>query len=87
MKKLVCYLKAIPFFIKSGIWCPHVYKEVGMDKGIVIARQNNFRISNNLIHNNGETVYPHATIIRNKCIYCGHEDLSWYDNEPVRISD
>lgn len=85
MKRLLCYLKAMPFFIKSGIWCPHEYEEGIRETGIVITTQNGFRISDNLLHNANETVHPKATILRGKCIYCGHEDVSWYDTEPYVV--
>lgn len=67
------------------MWCPHVYKEIGSDTGIVITTKNGFRISDNLLHDSKETVHPKAIIIRSKCICCGHEELSWYDSEPLLI--
>ncbi len=85
MRKLICYLKAIPFFIRSGVWCPHRYKEESKETGIVIATDNSFRISDNFLHSNKEIVYPKATIIRSKCVHCGNEDISWYNTEPFVI--
>lgn len=83
---MLCYLRAIPFYLCSGIWCPHVYKEIGSDKGIVITTKNSFRISDNFTHGENETVHPGAIIIRSKCTCCGHEELSWYDSEPLLIN-
>lgn len=81
MKKIICYLKAIPFFIRSGVWCPHVYGENVYEPTIIIATQNHFRVSKDYIHNEHEKVYPNATLIKNKCIYCGHEITSWYNGK------
>ena len=58
------------------MWCPHIYKEIGTDKGIVIATKNSFRISDNYLHNENETVHPRAIIIRSRCTCCGREELS-----------
>ncbi len=88
MKKflyLLCYLKAIPFYIKTGVWCPHIYEEESREIGIVITTKNGFRVSDSLLHNANETIHPKATILRNKCVCCGHEDISWYDTEPYVI--
>lgn len=87
MKQFICYLKAVPFYIKTGIWCPHIYKEDDKFNGIIIATNKSFRISNNYAHRKNEVVHPKATIIRSKCICCGKEYLSWYDQEPLIISD
>ncbi len=87
MKRLLCYLKAIPFFIKSGVWCPHVYKDEKREHTIIIATQNGFRVSKSMNHRIGETVHPNATLIKSKCIYCGKEDLSWFDREPLLIEE
>ena len=79
MKRLLCYLKAIPFFLKTGVWCPHIYIEVKREKAIVISTDNSFRVASNFIHKSNETVHPHATLMRNSCKCCGKEDLSWFD--------
>ena len=81
MKKIICYIKAIPFFIKSGVWCPHMYIEVSKEKAIIISTDNNFRISKNLIHRENEKVHPNATLITCKCKYCGEKELSWFDGK------
>ena len=86
MKKLFCYIKAVPFFLRSGIWCPHIYKEISSSQGIIISTSDSFRTADNLSHNENETVHPKAVIIRNKCVCCGHEEITWYDREPVVIN-
>lgn len=85
MKRIFCYLKAIPFFIKSGVWCPHIYHEESKENAIIISTDNGFRVSNNWLHDDNEMVHKNATLIRSKCIHCGKEELSWYDKEPCVI--
>ncbi len=85
MKRIFCYLKAIPFFLKSGVWCPHVYHDESKETAIIISNDNGFRVSNNWLHGENERVHKNATLIRSKCIHCGKEELSWYDREPCII--
>lgn len=87
MKRIFCYLKAIPFYIRSGVWCPHVYEEYDKYDGIVITTDHGFRVSDNLMHGKNEQIHPQATIIKSKCVCCGKEDLSWYNQEPFVIRD
>lgn len=86
MKRLLCYLKAIPFLLKSGVWCPHKYKEENKQKVIIIATDKGFRVSDNYEHNSNETVHPDATLVTSRCFCCGKEEYSWYvdfENIPV----
>lgn len=85
MKRAVCWIKAIPFWIKSGVWCPHIYVEESREPAIIIANNEGFRVAQNYFHCHNETVYPKATLIRSKCKCCGKEDLSWFDREPYII--
>lgn len=82
IKRIFCWIKAIPFFFKSGVWCPHLYKEESRESVIIISSENSFRVSENYIHSHNETVHPKATLIKCRCAYCGKEELSWYDKEP-----
>ena len=84
MKKIICWIKAIPFFIKSGVWCPHLYEE-SKEKAIIISTENSYRVSKDYIHRPNETVHPNATLIRYRCKRCGAEELGWYDREPMVI--
>ena len=85
MKRIICCIKAIPFFLKSGIWCPHIYKEYSKENAIIISTDSSFRVSDSYLHANCETVHPKATLIKNRCICCGKEDWSWFDREPYII--
>lgn len=86
MRRMLCCIKAVPFYIRTGIWCPHVYEEVSRHKGIVMATEDGFRVSENLLHSERERVHPDATIVLCRCVSCGKEDLSWYDREPPVIN-
>ena len=57
MKRIFCYLKAIPFFLKSGVWCPHVYHDESKETAIIISNDNGFRVSNNWLHGENERVH------------------------------
>ena len=81
MKRIICWAKAIPFWIRSGVWCPHIYVEESREPAIIIANDKGFRVAQNYMHYHDETVYPKATLIRSRCECCGKEDLSWIDGE------
>lgn len=87
MRRLICYLKAIPFFLRSGIWCPHQYIEVSREPKIVISTDYGFRVSEDYKHELYEKVHPKATLIRSKCLCCGKEDVSWFDGsyEDIQV--
>lgn len=81
MTRIICWARAIPFWVRSGIWCPHVYKEETREPAIIISTTNSFRVSDNYVHNPNETVHPKATLIKSKCVCCGKEERSWFDGE------
>lgn len=84
IKKILCFIKAVPFYIKTGVWCPHTYKDISQEDAIIISSNNSFRVAKDFNHEIDEIVHPKAKLIRSKCIYCGKEDLSWCDGEiPV----
>ena len=85
MRKLICWIRAVPFFLRSGIWCPHTYKELERHSGIVIAGDTYFRESKGLQHRAGEQVYQNATIITNRCIRCGQTDTGWFNGSEDNI--
>ena len=85
MKKIICWLKAIPFYIRSGIWSPHAYDEVERHTGIVIAGDTYFRESNSFNHLNGEKMYQNATIVTSKCTRCGAMEKAWFNGREEDI--
>lgn len=85
MKSIICNLKAIPLWIKYGVWVPHLYEEVEETRGIVISTKDSFRISDNYVHDPDETVHMDATITKLRCCDCGKEIIIWYDRTPIKI--
>ena len=75
---LICWLKALPFFLRTGVWCPHLYKEAGIKKAMVAVGADYFRETRRLEHMPGERVYTNATIITDRCVCCGKENRTWY---------
>lgn len=85
MSRVICWIKALPLLIKTGVWCPHIYKEETRSEKIIISTDNSFRVANNYLHTSNETVHPHATLITNKCICCGKTDFSWIDRQVLKL--
>lgn len=85
MKRILCWLKAIPSWVRCGKWYPHTYKEVSREPAIIITNEYGFRVSDNYIHENNETVHKDATLIVSKCKYCGKEELSWVKGKHLDL--
>ena len=81
MKIIKCYIIAFVEFIMHGNFSPHVFRDVECKKTIIIATDDSFRVSENYIHNQNETVYPGALLITSRCVCCGKETQRWY-REP-----
>ena len=79
-KKIECLKIAISDYLKHGTWVQHLYEEVEETPAIIIATENSFRVSDNYQHEPNETVYPNATLIRCRCVRCGHEMFEWKNN-------
>jgi hypothetical protein len=84
LRRLKCYLKAIPFFLRSGQWIPHM-NTCEYKKAIIIADENSFRVSNRYEHQIGETVYDNACLITYTCTCCGHKSYAWYPSWEERF--
>ncbi len=84
LKMAGCYGRAALTLARRGIWVPHVYEDVSEEAAVIIATDRGFRVSRDYVHAPGETVYPEATLIRSKCIYCGKEELSWRASPPIK---
>ena len=86
IKSILCYIKAIPFWLKCGEWCPHVFKEESREKDVIIISSNNgFRVAKNYSHRPNEIIHPRATLITCKCKYCGVKEYAWFDGNPFKI--
>lgn len=83
MKRLRCYIKAIPLWLRTGLFVPHLY-EATYEDAIVMTTPDNFRISDNYEHDDVEVVYKNAVVERCKCVFCGHETLSWYTSREEK---
>jgi len=77
IKKIFCYLKAIPFWFVSGIFCPHVFVNIDNFVRNVIATENSFRISDSFEHSEDERVYKSAIVSVAKCKHCGEISMAW----------
>ncbi len=86
MKRLLCYIKAIPLWLRSGYFVPHLYESTFED-AIIIATENGFRVADNYEHSKEETVYKNAVLEKCKCIYCGHKTLAWYASKEEVKND
>ena len=80
MKRFKCWIKALPLWIRTGLFVPHLYEGTTED-AIIIAKPNSFRVADNYNHTVDETVYPNAVLERCKCVFCGHEILAWYETK------
>lgn len=85
MKKLLCDIKAIPFFMRTGVWVPHEYVEVKQYKTNIAATEDGFRETDSLQHADYERLYVNATVTVLKCEHCGYEEKSWHNKEPRRV--
>lgn len=77
--RIKCFIIAIIDLIRYRVYSPHFYTQTE-EPAIIIATDNSFRVSDNYQHTPNETVYPNSTLLHCKCKYCGHEMLSWIDN-------
>lgn len=82
---MICQLRAIPFFLKTGLYIPHVYVETERYQTNVFATKNGFRESSDYLHAENEESHLNATVIVMKCKYCGKKDKMWFDREPRKI--
>lgn len=76
-----CLFRGIKLYLKTGVWQPHQYEEIGRRKGeIVITNKKGFRVSHNTVHDEDEEVHMNCTVITHVCKCCGHERVVWYQN-------
>lgn len=86
IKSIICYIKAIPFWLRYGEWIPHVFKEDSREDDVIIVSTNNsFRVAKDFSHRPNERIHPKATLITCKCKYCGIKEYEWFDVDPIRI--
>lgn len=89
-KKLICYIKAIPYWFLTGNFIPHIFEEIERREGTIISTDTSFRESNSYQHTIEETVHKNCVIFVSECKFCGELDLSWYDkdqSDPYDITE
>lgn len=79
MKIVLCWIKAIPLWIKTGHFVPHIFEVVSKEPAIIIAGKDYFRVSETYEHEVGEEVIRNALLEKSKCTCCGKEEVCWYD--------
>ncbi len=80
MKRLRCWIKAIPLWLRTGLFVPHLYESTFED-AIIIASDNGFRVADNYNHSSDEVVYRNAVLERCQCVFCGHKTMAWYESK------
>ena len=77
LKYLICLIKALPLWFRTGYFIPHLYEGLTRD-AIIIATSDSFRVAEDYTHTAEETVYPDAVLEECTCVFCGHKVWSWY---------
>ena len=76
-KELMCYIRAIPLWVRKGFdkdyFCPHLYRDIGEYSAKIFVNQKTgkFRIADSYAHEFGEKYEPNAIIIGRQCVRCG----------------
>ena len=74
---LMCYIKAIPFYLRTGEFIPHVYVEDEPYIGNIAYTDNSYREVEGLGHTADEQLAIGVYIYRGVCKHCGKVDFSW----------
>lgn len=70
---LMCNLKAIPFFLKSGVFAPHINVEMFQSKKDIYVRGNKFRIAKEPYYMEpDEYLIKNVTVTWSCCSACGY---------------
>ena len=77
VKEFICNLKAIPFYIKTGLWVPHEYVDESVNVSDIFVTEKGFRIADSLTHAPNETYVKNAKVMISRCSCCGHIETSW----------
>lgn len=79
----MCNIKAIPFFIKSGVFSPHVNVEMIQTKKDIYVRGKKFRIAKDHLMYPDEYLIRDATVTWYCCAECGHISKE-YEKEIIQ---
>ena len=83
IRKLICWVKAIPLWFRCGEWVPHIYT-CDYEKVNIATGERHFRVTRGYEHAAGEKVYPDACLITYTCNHCGHKTYAWYPSWSER---
>lgn len=84
MKQLICYIKAIPFYLRTGEFIPHIFKDSKTYTSDIFVTENDFRLAETYTHLPQEKLIKNATIYESECKYCGKKIMAWSKGEiPV----
>lgn len=84
-KSIKCIIKAIPLFIKSGEFVPHLYEEKERYTANIFYTDHGFRIAGSLNHAPDEHFVRNAILIGCECKRCGRKMMEWQRNEDVPV--
>lgn len=86
MKEFLCKLRAIPFFLKTGEFIPHIYREVETKHCDIWLSCNSFRIATGTLnHQPNEMLVKNVNVHKMVCIRCGHAITNWDDGNVREI--
>lgn len=72
IKFIICNIKAIPFFIKSGVFAPHINIEMFQSRKDIYVRGNKFRIAKEpYCMESDEYLLKNVTVTWSCCAECG----------------
>lgn len=71
VKFLLCNLKAIPFWIYTGVFAPHTYSDIiEHKKDVYVNEKGKIRLADGF-QKDDEIYVKNATIKTSICVYCG----------------
>lgn len=83
---LICYLRAFIDYLRSGVYVPHLFTEVGREENkIIFSTDSSFRVSENYNHLPNEKLHLNSTVITCKCKYCGKLMYEWFSGKEEDI--
>lgn len=90
IKRILCVIKAIPFFLKTGELIPHVWEEKECYPAMQIwVSDKGFRVfESSYQHAPNEHIEKNVTLHGLECKYCGKKMMLWSKGEiPTIITE
>ena len=88
LKNISCILKAIPFFLKTGNWIPHLWIEKATYPGVDIwvSDRTGFRVrGNGYEHYPWEHLEKNVTLHGLECKHCGKKMMTWDKGDVIQL--